>query len=219
MRIGRWTVDGEALAAARQNDRIDAVCDCGARGTPRARYLRDGQSTSCGCFQRERARASQLRHGEAPRAGSPSTAEHRAWTNMRGRCENPSDTYFAEYGGRGIRVCDRWAVFENFLADMGRRPSSRHSLDRFPDNNGNYEPRNVRWATPEQQGNNKRNNLLVEFGGERLTVAEWSRRTGIPYGTLRARSAAGWSPEEMLTLPVSLANKSCRQRHVSSPTD
>jgi hypothetical protein len=89
---------------------------------------------------------------------------------MRQRCSNPGHVAYARYGGRGIRVCERWDSYENFLADMGRRPSLRHSLDRM-DTNGNYEPNNCRWATWKEQHRNRRNNVLVEFRGETMTLA------------------------------------------------
>jgi hypothetical protein len=89
------------------------------------------------------------------------TATYRAWVNMRNRCENPQSTQFAHYGERGIKVCERWHTYENFLADVGERPSPKHSLDRYPDVNGNYEPGNVRWATQTEQCRNRRNTRAV----------------------------------------------------------
>jgi hypothetical protein len=117
--------------------------------------------------------------------------EHWTWVAMRTRCNCPTYKDYAYYGGRGIRVCDRWQTsFENFLADMGPRPSSRHTLDRI-DNNGNYEPGNCRWATWKEQSRNKRNSIYVEFEGERITVDELSHRTKIPVGTLHGRHKSG----------------------------
>lgn len=81
---------------------------------------------------------------------------------MNARCGNPKNPNFRYYGGRGIRVCERWSVFENFLADMGRRPGREYSIDRYPDNNGNYEPGNCRWATASQQNRNKTRRVPVE---------------------------------------------------------
>jgi hypothetical protein len=94
------------------------------------------------------------RHGCARADGAD--AEYSIWRQMRQRCSNSRNTSYKLYGGRGISVCARWDTFENFLADMGRRPSPQHSLDRFPNNDGNYEPGNVRWATAKQQANNRR---------------------------------------------------------------
>jgi hypothetical protein len=121
---------------------------------------------------------------------------------MRERCFDPSVRQYPNYGGRGIVVCDRWRYsFENFKADMGQPPTREHSVDRI-DNDGNYEPGNVRWATREEQMRNRSTAHHVEAFGERLTAAEWSERKGIPYATLLARLAKGWPTEEALTRPV-----------------
>lgn len=104
-----------------------------------------------------------------------------------------------------MRVCDRWRGdhgFENFLADMGPRPTERHQLDRYPDNDGNYEPKNCRWATPKQNARNTRRNVVVEFRGRKLPLIEWANVVGIPYSTLRQRYYVGWGIERMLTEPV-----------------
>ncbi len=109
---------------------------------------------------------------------------------MRDRCGNPRKNCFHRYGGRGIRVCDRWDSFENFLADMGTRPSRDHTLDRI-NNDGDYEPNNCRWATRKEQGRNTSATHFVEFKGERLCIAEWSERLGIRQNTLVRRVQKG----------------------------
>jgi hypothetical protein len=121
------------------------------------------------------------------------TPEYRAWKSMRARCENQRNPAFARYGGRGILVCERWHGehgFENFLADVGPRPSPEHSIERI-DNDGNYEPGNCRWATRVEQGSNKRNNATLTVNGETATISEWSRRTGIGRTTIRERLRVG----------------------------
>lgn len=116
---------------------------------------------------------------------------------MHARCEKTYHPHYADYGGRGIKVCDRWKSFENFLADMGERPEGM-TLERR-EGDRDYEPGNCKWATRTEQQCNRRNNSLIEWNGERLPVAEWSRRTGIKAVTLYHRIARGWSAEATLT--------------------
>lgn len=124
-------------------------CDCGRPALVRSNDIVRGKIQSCGCLLRERRGVSSFKHG----AGK--TAEYRAWQGAKNRCRYSSREGYSRYGGRGIVMCDRWKnSFENFLEDMGKRPSRRHSLDRR-NNNGDYEPGNCRWATPKQQANNK----------------------------------------------------------------
>lgn len=104
------------------------------------------------------------------------------------------------YGGRGIQVCERWMSFESFLSDLGKRPTST-SIDRI-DSNGNYEPTNCRWATPEVQSNNKRNNRFVDFEGQRLTIAQWARAKDMSKQALIMRLNAGWEVKRALTQPI-----------------
>jgi len=157
--------------------------------------LLNGMTSSCGCFRVERVIASQTRHGMC------NTPEYRAWAKLIDRCVNPRNNSFEHYGGRGISVCDRWKhSFENFLADMGPRPSPQHSIERS-NNDGNYDPKNCFWATRKEQANNtSRTRRIVAFG-EALTLPQWSRRTGLPETTIRSRLRSGWSPERALETP------------------
>jgi hypothetical protein len=162
-------------------------CDCGREAVIRGASLRPskGRKTgtqSCGCLH--------VKHGMY---GTP---EYSAWQSMRGRCENPKMGNYYLYGGRGISVCERWsASFEAFLKDMGLRPSPDHSLDRYPNNDGNYEPGNCRWATRKQQQRNRRTCHVLTVNGVSATLAEWAERTGLGKGTIRERVRRGWSPE------------------------
>jgi len=127
------------------------------------------------------------------------TAIYTSWQDMKARCNNPNSSRFMDYGGRGIKVCDRWNnSFQNFYSDMGRKPKNK-SLDRI-DNDGDYAPDNCKWSTEKQQANNKRNNVFLEFDGFRLSFADWSKRLGIKYSTLRFRIKSGWSVEKTLTM-------------------
>lgn len=118
---------------------------------------------------------------------------------MISRCYNEKHHHYANYGGRGITVCQRWRdSFAAFLADVGPRPSPQHSLDRYPDNNGNYEPGNVRWATRSEQQRNRRVNHLLTFQGKTQCVIAWAEELGINPVTIIARLRAGRTIEEAL---------------------
>lgn len=146
-----------------------------------------------------------MKRGENLRKhGLSGTPEHRAWCSMMGRCYStkPGDRNYALYQGAGVRVCERWHDFENFLADMGKKPSAKHSLDRFPDAAGDYRPGNCRWATAKEQARNwKDRNVLFEHDGERLTLSEWAERIGITRESLRDRIDRGWPIEKAVTTP------------------
>lgn len=118
------------------------------------------------------------------------TPEHMAWKNLRRRCNTPTSGCFDRYGGRGIKVCERWNDFRNFLADMGPRPSPQHSVERI-DNDGNYEPSNCRWATPVEQARNKCTSALISYKGSTRTLVEWCEVLQLRYGTIKERRRAG----------------------------
>lgn len=128
---------------------------------------------------------------------SPAPSEYSTWMSMIARCSKVTTVGYAEYGGRGIRVCPEWSSFATFLADMGPRPSSHHSLDRV-DVDGNYEPSNCRWATVLEQARNRRDNLYLTYQGETLSLAEWAERLELPQGRLRNRVNQGLPVELIL---------------------
>lgn len=126
------------------------------------------------------------------------SVERVVWRGMKRRCYSPKCAKYPRYGGRGIRVCDRWLEsFDNFLADMGPRPSPEHSIDRI-DNDGNYEPSNCRWATREEQQRNTSRARMITIGGRSAPLAEWEKLSGMGRDAVRARLRRGWSPEEAL---------------------
>lgn len=127
------------------------------------------------------------------------TKEHVAWCSMIGRCYNEHNKRFSYYGGRGIQVCDRWRTsFENFLADMGKAPSPKHSVDRI-DVNGHYSPENCRWTDHKTQCRNRRSNVRYEHDGQVLTLPEWAERLGMPEVTLRKRLQSNRPYDQVFT--------------------
>jgi len=133
--------------------------------------------------------------------GLRGTPEYRIWSHAKSRCHNPNDAAYQNYGGRGVVMCQEWREsFEAFLAHVGPRPSSAHSIDRYPNNDGNYEPGNVRWATKKEQERNKRTNRVVEYEGVQRTMKEWAEVFGIKYETLIRRVDA-YGVDEAFALP------------------
>lgn len=133
---------------------------------------------------------------------SQSLPEWRNWSHMWRRCVDPKNDSFARYGGAGIAVHDSWKDFAQFYADMGQRPTPRHTLDRYPNNAGNYEPGNVRWATPDEQNLNKKNAVFVEYEGKQQRLHALAQRFGINLNNLRGRLRSGWPLEEALSTPI-----------------
>lgn len=150
-------------------------CDCGKAWVVRGHNLRRGGTTSCGCLNRERI----TKHGM-----SRGSREYDAWCLMKSRCNSQKHVSYANYGGRGIKVCEEWSEFLRFLEDVGPAPSQHHELDRI-DNDGDYERGNVRWATRKQQSRNKRTTRLITYEGETLCVQDWSNRFAVADSTLR----------------------------------
>lgn len=137
------------------------------------------------------------KHGYA----NPGNPTYVCWWSMRQRCEYQKHKSFADYGGRGIRVCDEWKDFQNFLRDMGERPVGM-TLDRI-DHNGNYEPGNCRWATTKQQNNNRRSNRLLTAFGKTQTVTQWAEETGITRSAIEKRlDQMGWAVERAVSVPM-----------------
>ena len=185
-------------------------CVCGNLCDVRSGGLRSGNTLSCGCWNTEAFATRITLHGKA------NTGAHRSWGKMMQRCGNPNDTHYANYGGRGITVCDRWLKFENFYADMGDRPVGM-SIDRI-DNNKGYSPENCRWATKSEQQNNTRNNRLITYNNETLNVSQWSVRMGWDASVLRTRLRRSWTIEEALTTPVG-QRRTSKQNVVSGVND
>lgn len=188
------------------------LCECGTEVVVVSEYLRIGKTRSCGCLQAEvsaaKGRARSLHKGRG-------TLTYSSWKSMRARCNNPNDPSYPRYGGAGVTVDPRWDKYENFLADMGERPSKRHSIDRI-DVNGSYTPGNCRWATSSQQQRNKKNTTMIEFNGELRVMAEVAEIIGIPLRFLHNRRASGWTDYEIVSTPHAKSTSDYFDRVTSS---
>lgn len=143
----------------------------------------------------------QFKHGES------GTLLHALWKRMIQRCETPTCNDFKYYGARGIKVCQRWKdSFEAFRDDIGPRPPGT-SLDRYPDNNGNYEPGNVRWANAKQQSENQKTTLFIEHDGRRMCLNDWDRHLGVSLGSVSSRIKRGMLPIEAVSRPFQKRRK------------
>lgn len=177
-------------------------CDCGKEKVIELRNVTDGSSRSCGCLNAEMIVERSLKHGKAKRYGTKRTPEYKAWIAMNDRCYCKTSSGYQFYGAVGISVADEWRGedgFENFLRDMGTKPTPKHSLDRI-DNNLGYSKVNCRWANWVEQANNKTNNVILVYKEERYTLPNLIRHLGIDmarYGTLHNRYRKGWSVERI----------------------
>lgn len=202
-RYGKLTVTGDFLQK-RSARRYACLCDCGANHAVWQQHLLSGRTTQCSECQLREIQQKRISHGHTRgRAPSP---EYRSWQSMKARCENPSSNRFKNYAERGITICARWALFENFLADMGPKPNPRMTIER-EDNNGHYEPGNCVWATYQVQERNRQNNRIVNYAGSDMALAEAVERAQadghvINYRAAHRRLCLGWSDVDALTRPM-----------------
>lgn len=186
--FGHLTVLRERPRSGNIAARMDCMCFCGKEATFLLSDLARGRKRSCGCLSWK-----PITHGWNR------TPEHNAWVGIKGRCYYPSSPSYKRYGARGIKMCQRWRdSFAAFLTDVGPRPGSDYSIDRV-DNDGHYEPGNVRWATIHQQQRNRSSCRMISCFGKELTLVEWSEKTGLGQATISGRLARGMSTEEALT--------------------
>lgn len=177
---------------------IPCRCDCGVEKLVRIHRLEIGRTKSCGCAISETNSEKSTRHGHSSHKEGGRTREYVSWQAMNGRCRNPRNKAYRNYGALGITVCDRWvSSFESFLEDMGPRPTPTHSIDRINPNAG-YFPENCRWATRLEQSRNKRGTTRIELLGLLLTFGEWQEITGTPCYRMRSRIKSGRSPADAI---------------------
>lgn len=195
-RFGRWLVLQEDGRDNRGRVLWWCRCDCGAERAVKGWRLREGTNRSCGCLRRETSAACGR---ERATHGMSQTRIYNIWKGMLRRTTNPDDSSYQHYGGRGIKVCERWQSLDDFLADMGPTYADGLTIERI-DVDGNYEPGNCRWATAAEQARNKRNTRLFEFRGRSLVIADWAKVLDVSSKTLTSRIYQyGWSVERALT--------------------
>lgn len=194
-RYSRWVIASVTIERRGRALFYDCRCDCGTRVMLNSDNLIRGLSQSCGCLQRDNVAEGKRLYADVKQLRS-------LWRAIKNRCNNPTDAGYANYGGRGIRVCDAWLVFENFLRDVGTRPEPGLTIER-KDVNGNYEPGNVEWKTYHVQSRNRTNNRWHEFNGERHLLVDWAAKMNMPYRTLVSRFYVyKWPIERVLTTPI-----------------
>ena len=199
--FGYWTVIKKAEKPNNRKNEYHSYwlcrCKCGKEQVIIGTNLTRGLSKSCGCYMKD--------HPNGKTHGLTNTRPYRIWQCMKNRCYNSNREAYKDYGGRAnnsIEVCDKWRNdFQAFYDDVSKLPhfdEDGYSLERI-DNNKGYQLDNVKWATRTEQANNKRNNRLLEFNGKKLTIAQWSRETGLKASTIGMRINYGWPIERALT--------------------
>lgn len=195
-RFGKLLIIGYRVVINSSNRRIiysNCKCDCGAEKWIIARNVKSGKTKSCGCMSIEKA----TRHGAS--SGGKRTPEYRSWSKMKERCLDKNHKFYSKYGGRGIKVCKRWMKFKNFFKDMGNRPNE-FTLERR-NNDGNYTPKNCRWATRKDQANNRSNSRMLEYRGKTKTLAEWAVELKFSRSMVHRRIKRGMSVADAFTKP------------------
>jgi len=190
MKFGRLTVVEQCGRTADHRIVWYCRCTCGRQVKVSSKLLTNGATKSCGCLRRQLA----TKHGYSK------TTTYRVWQQMIQRCHNPRNDAYADYGGRGVTVSPEWKLFENFLKDMGEAPEDQ-TLDRI-DNQKGYCKSNCRWASKQQQAQNRRDNLRVTYNGKTRCLSDWAHETGIKRATIKSRLDSGWPVDKSLTKPA-----------------
>lgn len=192
-RFGRLTV----IEEAEQRGKIRMFlcrCDCGALQEFRRGNLRSGNTSSCGCRRREVVAKRQRTHDQRRHP------LYAVWNSMLARCYNPNHKSYADYGGRGIEVCEKWHKFDGFFEDMSEGYQPGLTLERIENERG-YKPGNCRWATYREQNRNRRDNRMIDTPRGQMLLCEAAEVSGIDYNTLWRRLNRGWPAEKLFTPP------------------
>lgn len=204
-KFGRLTVVSEDPSYGSHSN-CECRCDCTLTITTRRGNLLSGNTTSCGCSHI----SSATKHGLSKRP------EYGIWERIKQRCENSNSTGYRWYGARGIAICEKWAKsVEDFIMDMGPRPSPKHSVERL-NNYGNYEPGNCIWATQTEQCRNRRSNFRITLEGRTLCLTEWTIVSGLSRCCLRNRIKRGWPIKEALTAPTVVVRPRINGKYVKT---
>ena len=195
-KVGRLTILGIEKVLINGKMRVYCHCKCECGNIKKIRMdsisTDKGKTQSCGCFAKEESGRRVATHRMTR------SITHISWMCMRSRCNNPNNPSYEHYGAIGIKVCERWDSFENFLEDMGERPSKSYTIDRI-DVNGDYEPSNCRWATAKEQQNNKHNTIYITLDGQTHTIPEWADILGIKESVIRVRLRRNKTAKECLS--------------------
>lgn len=171
-------------------------CECGNECEIATKYLTSARTVSCGCVRSEKSGSRLRTHGKTL------TPEHKTWKSIRQRCNNENDKAFDNYGGRGIKMCERWKnSFEAFLEDMGTKPSRNHSIERL-NNDGDYDPSNCVWATKKVQNRNTRRTTYVNYRAHTHKLCELCASLGVSDAVVRWRISRGWTVEQAIETPI-----------------
>lgn len=191
--FGRLTIVGQSFYVRWNGGKRMRVavcrCECGEMLVVPLTMMRNGNWRSCGCA-RQTWRNSTKRH----------VHEYNSWHAMTMRCTDPNNRKYQQYGGRGITVCERWKSFDDFLEDMGPKPTPKHTIDRI-DNSGGYSPDNCRWANAREQAINRRTSVYLTLDGITKPLVHWAEECGVDRRVLLQRYRNGWSHERIITTP------------------
>lgn len=187
-------------------------CACGKSKEIRSDHIKSGATSSCGCYHKDRIIETKTTHGCG--SNQSKTPEYVAWAHMLSRCRRPKDNVYQYYGARGIHVCDRWLSFSNFLEDMGKRPSSKHQIDRT-NNDGNYEPGNCRWVTCKVNSRNTRGCCYITHKDRTMILIEWLEETSLSRSCYNRRLKRGFTILQALGLEPT--DKPTRQPYKTKP--